>query len=204
MFRLSRTAPIFFTGQFGSFFDRFQSHSQPIPFAIFHHRCPFQLLRPQIGRNAMLITIKEMPKFWEIKPLKEITGEEWESLCDGCGLCCLHKYIESKSGKILYTCIVCRYFDNERCRCTDYANRSRNVSNCIRLTPENVKSLDFLPATCAYRLLSAGEDLKWWHPLVSGSKDSVHEAGISIKDKAVPEQSIYWDEWEHYVMREES
>ncbi len=125
-------------------------------------------------------------------------------MCDGCGLCCLRKFIDEETDETIYTCIVCRYFDNDTCRCRDYAKRCSNVPDCVRLTPENVGEIDFLPDTCAYRLLASGKKLHWWHPLVSGSKDSVHRAGISIKDKTISERHIHLDDLDLYSVREDS
>lgn len=128
----------------------------------------------------------EVP-FWRRKKLKEMTRREWESLCDGCARCCLHKLEDEETGVVSYTRVACRLLDMKTCRCSDYTNRTRFVSDCIRLSAGNVERYKWLPATCAYRLLAEGRDLPGWHPLVSGDPDSVHSAGISIRDRAVPE-----------------
>lgn len=121
--------------------------------------------------------------FWKRKRLSEMTAAEWEALCDGCGKCCLAKLEDEDTGAIHWTSVACRLFDAGLCRCTDYERRLERVADCVRLTPQNVTTLSWLPATCAYRLVAEGRDLHAWHPLVSGSRDSVHEAGISVRGK---------------------
>ena len=118
--------------------------------------------------------------FWRSKRLADMTSAEWESLCDGCGRCCLVKLEDEDTGDIHTTDIACRLFDEATCRCADYANRSQKVPDCVRLTPQNVGELGWLPVTCGYRLVSEGRDLPWWHPLVSGTPDTVVEAKISV------------------------
>ncbi|UJX47003.1 YcgN family cysteine cluster protein [Xanthobacter sp. YC-JY1] len=118
--------------------------------------------------------------FWRTKTLAAMTGAEWESLCDGCGRCCLVKLEDEDSGAIAYTDVACRLFDAGSCRCSDYPNRSEIVADCVRLTPEAVESIGWLPPTCAYRLVREGKDLPFWHPLVSGTRDTVVSAGISV------------------------
>ena len=121
--------------------------------------------------------------FWETKTLAEMSEAEWESLCDGCGKCCLSKLIEEDTEEILYTSVACRLFDADRCSCQDYENRSELVPDCVRLTPENVPTIAWLPQTCAYRLVAERRPLYDWHPLVSGDPQSVHRAGVSIRDR---------------------
>jgi uncharacterized cysteine cluster protein YcgN (CxxCxxCC family) len=121
--------------------------------------------------------------FWRRKALSEMTKTEWESLCDGCGRCCLNKLIDEDTNETVFTDVGCKLLDTQACRCTDYANRQRKVSDCVRLTPRNVHRLSWLPPTCAYRLVANGQDLAWWHPLVSGRKETVHEAGISVRGR---------------------
>jgi uncharacterized cysteine cluster protein YcgN (CxxCxxCC family) len=132
--------------------------------------------------------------FWKTKTLPEMTREEWESLCDGCGRCCLNKLEDEDTGRFLYTRAACKLLDLESCRCTDYANRHARVPDCVALTPENVGSLGWLPATCAYRLLEEGKNLQWWHPLVSGRTETVTEAGIAVAGEAYSEEGITVDE----------
>jgi hypothetical protein len=121
--------------------------------------------------------------FWRAKTLEEMTPSEWESLCDGCGRCCLVKLEDEDTGRIHATDVACTLFDAGDCRCRDYANRAAKVPDCVTLTPAEVRALDWLPPTCAYRLVARGEDLKWWHPLVSGDPGTVVAAGVSVKGR---------------------
>ena len=125
--------------------------------------------------------------FWKNKTLAAMSPAEWESLCDGCGRCCLHKLEDIDNGDIHYTRIACRLLDLGSCRCTDYARRQEKVPDCVTLTPASVATLTWLPASCAYRLIDEGRDLPWWHPLVSGDPDTVHQAGISVRGRVLPE-----------------
>ncbi|MGI9415822.1 MAG: YcgN family cysteine cluster protein [Hyphomicrobiales bacterium] len=134
--------------------------------------------------------------FWVTKPLSDMTPQEWESLCDGCARCCLVKLQDIDTDELHYTDVACALLDLKVCHCTDYARRSERVSDCVRLTPETVAETDWLPETCAYRLLSEGKSLFWWHPLVSGTTVSVHEAGISVRGRVVSEQEVEEDELE--------
>lgn len=134
--------------------------------------------------------------FWKTKSLAEMTDSEWESLCDGCGRCCLVKLEDEDTAEIHFTDIGCRLLDDQTCRCRDYANRTARVDDCVRLTAKNLAELNWLPATCAYRLLGNGGDLYWWHPLVSGDPESVVAAGISVRGRifadedALPEDKV--------------
>jgi uncharacterized protein len=128
--------------------------------------------------------------FWTRKTLPEMTRKEWESLCDGCGRCCLVKFEDEDTGEIAYTDVSCKLLDTGTCRCTDYRNRAKKVDDCVKLTPKNVGSLAWLPATCAYRILDEGGELPWWHPLVSGDPETVATAGISMRGKAVNEADV--------------
>ena len=128
--------------------------------------------------------------YWKRKRLEEMTAEEWEALCDGCGQCCLHKLEDVDTGEIALTNVACRYLDLGSCRCGDYANRKTNVPDCVQLTPRNARTLSWLPETCAYRLVAERKDLAWWHPLVSRSADTVHEAGISVRGTAISEDRV--------------
>lgn len=126
--------------------------------------------------------------FWRTKSLGEMTRAEWESLCDGCGRCCLHKLRDEDTDELAWTEVACRLLDTQSCRCTDYANRKARVPDCVKLTPARVAAIDWLPPSCAYRLLRDGQDLPWWHPLVSGDPETVVQAGISVRGKAVCER----------------
>jgi uncharacterized cysteine cluster protein YcgN (CxxCxxCC family) len=125
--------------------------------------------------------------FWRAKTLGEMSRAEWESLCDGCGRCCLHKLRDAVTEELGWTNVACRLLDTHSCRCSDYANRRARVPDCVRLTPKRVATIDWLPPSCAYRLVHEGKDLPWWHPLVSGSAETVHEAGISVRGRAISE-----------------
>jgi hypothetical protein len=142
----------------------------------------------------------EVP-FWKAKSLAEMTRAEWESLCDGCGRCCLNKLEDEDTGRFLYTRAACKLLDLESCRCSDYPNRARRVSDCVSLTSENVGTLGWLPSTCAYRLLDEGKPLAWWHPLVSGNPATVDEAGISVKGEAYSEEGIAVDDLVDHLWR---
>jgi len=125
--------------------------------------------------------------FWRRKSLAQMTKGEWESLCDGCAKCCLIKLEYEDTGEVDHTDIACRLLDLESCRCSDYAHRFKKVADCLSLNPRRVRRLKWLPSTCAYRLVAEGHDLYWWHPLVSGDADTVHQAGISLRGRAVSE-----------------
>ncbi|MEO0034320.1 MAG: hypothetical protein RLZZ501_343 [Pseudomonadota bacterium] len=127
------------------------------------------------------------PPFWEAKSLSELTRAEWESLCDGCGRCCLHKLEDADTGEIHYTNVACKLLDLTSCACSNYERRWDSVPDCIKLSPRVIGDLAWLPSTCAYRLLREGRPLPAWHPLVSGDPDSIHRAGISVRGRAVRE-----------------
>lgn len=125
--------------------------------------------------------------FWRRKTLEQMTAREWESLCDGCGLCCLVRFEDEDSGEVIPTRVHCKLFDADLCACADYANRRRHVPDCIKLTPGNIEALEWMPKSCAYRRLHEGRDLADWHPLVSGDPESVHRAGVSVRGQTVSE-----------------
>lgn len=121
--------------------------------------------------------------FWKRKTLSQMTAAEWESLCDGCGKCCLVKLEDADDyRKTYFTDVGCTLLDGHSCRCTDYAHRSEKVKDCVKLTPRNIRRIVWLPPSCAYRLVAEGKDLYWWHPLVSGDPETVHTAGVSVRD----------------------
>ena len=128
--------------------------------------------------------------FWKTKSLGEMSRAEWESLCDGCGRCCLVKLEDEDTAEVHYTMASCAFLDVKSCRCSDYANRTTNIPDCKELTPDTLSEMDWLPPSCAYRKVAEGRELSWWHPLVSGSTETVHEAGISVRGKIVSEDLI--------------
>lgn len=143
------------------------------------------------------------PRFWEIKPMKSLSEKEWEALCDGCGKCCLNKLEDEDSGEVALTNVACRLLDDGTCRCAHYETRHKFVPDCIVLKPDNIDSHAYwMPLTCAYRLIWEGKPLADWHPLISGSADSVHQAGISIKNQTVSEFDTPFEEWEDHIIEE--
>ena len=128
--------------------------------------------------------------FWRSKTLGEMSRAEWESLCDGCGRCCLHKLRNEDTQELIWTDVACRLLDTSTCQCSDYANRKARVPDCVKLTPKKLATIDWLPPSCAYRLVAEGRDLYWWHPLVSGDPETVHAAGISVRGRVVSEGSV--------------
>jgi len=141
-----------------------------------------------------------MSPFWKDKQLTELTPAEWEALCDGCAQCCIIKFEDEDTGRIYTTNVVCELLEIYHCRCTRYAERSRLVPTCLTLTPNLIPQLKWMPATCAYRLLSEGRDLPSWHPLISGDPKSVHKAGISVRGKVVSARDVAEDDLPDYVI----
>ena len=139
-------------------------------------------------------------KFWKEKSMHDMTHAEWESLCDGCGKCCLNKLEDKEIRKVYTTKIACKLLDGSSCKCSKYPTRHEFVPNCIVLTPSNIKNYAYwLPKTCAYYLVWKGKDLHDWHPLISSRGESVHEANASVKDKTISELEVDRDEWENYL-----
>lgn len=138
--------------------------------------------------------------FWETTSLKDMNRQQWESLCDGCALCCLHKLEDEDTEEVYYTDVHCRYLNTANCGCTVYQDRQEKVPNCVWLTPDQASEFHWLPMSCAYRVLAEGRKLADWHPLISGDKHSVHKAGISIKGKGVPDDQVNEDDWEDHII----
>ncbi len=141
---------------------------------------------------------KPNPPFWITKPLPDLSGSEWESLCDGCAKCCLHRFEDEDTQEIFFTNVCCRYLDQSICQCTEYNLRSVNVPECVTVTPELLQDPYWLPETCAYRLLAEGKELPHWHPLITGTPESVRNAGQSIGGRVISE--LETDELEHHMI----
>jgi len=140
-------------------------------------------------------------EFWKHKRLDEMDANEWEALCDGCAQCCLVKLEDADSGEVAVTNVACRLLDCEQCRCSDYSHRHDIVAGCAPFSAAEVAAFYWLPETCAYRLLAEGKPLADWHPLISGNADSVHTAGISVRNKVVSESDVSPDDFEDYIVR---
>jgi uncharacterized cysteine cluster protein YcgN (CxxCxxCC family) len=140
----------------------------------------------------------EMSRFWEEKSLGQLDRGEWEALCDGCGKCCLHKLEDEETGDIFPTNVACRLLNRKSAQCSDYKNRKRFVPDCVQLTPAKLDELEWLPTTCAYRLVADGEPLPAWHHLISGSRETVHEAGMSVRGWTVSEDEA--GELEYHIV----
>ena len=138
--------------------------------------------------------------FWKRKKLGKMSPEEWESLCDGCGICCMEKLEDEDTGKIYHTTVACRYLDIKTCLCETYETRLEKCPGCTPITVKNLSKMSWLPKTCAYRLVAEGKKLKPWHPLLSGSLETVHEKGISVMNKAIPGQMIAPADLEDYII----
>ena len=137
--------------------------------------------------------------FWKNKTLRQMSPSEWEALCDGCGKCCLVKLIDDLTDDLHYTTVACKLLDCESCRCGDYENRKSLVEDCVILSPRLIEELHWMPSTCAYRLIYEGKDLYWWHPLISGNSNTVHEAGISVRGRVISEREVKDSELPKYI-----
>lgn len=140
--------------------------------------------------------------FWEVKTLSDMSASEWESLCDGCAKCCLHKLQDEDTDEIFYTSVACEKLDLEKCRCTVYEKRLSYVPDCLDLTQESLDELSWLPSSCAYRIVAEGRDLPEWHHLISGDINSIHRAGMSVSGRAVSETEVPVQELELYIIEE--
>jgi uncharacterized protein len=163
--------------------------------------------------NIVVLTLKPIritcgvmeEPFWKTTSLAGMTASQWESLCDGCGKCCLSKLEDEDTTELYWTTVACRLLDEGSCQCKDYPNRKAHVPDCVQLTPASVASLGWLPATCAYRLVANGHDLYWWHHLVSGSRETVHEAGVSMRGRitAYDDEMEDGEDYFNHVVEEE-
>lgn len=138
--------------------------------------------------------------YWRRLPLTAMNQDQWEDLCDGCGLCCLHKLEDEDNGRVYYTQVACRLLDLNTCRCTDYENRLAQIPDCLTLNPDNVRELDWLPDSCSYRLVAYGQPLPAWHPLISKDPNARRKAGVSACNFAISEHEADLDNLEHYII----
>ena len=138
--------------------------------------------------------------FWKNKKPAEMTHAEWESLCDGCAICCLYKLQDEDTDEVYYTDVYCKFLNQDECRCTVYPDRTQLMPTCVNLTPAVLETIDWLPTTCAYRQVKEGRDLEWWHPLISGRSDLVHRLGTSIRGKVISEEMVDMDNLEDRVV----
>lgn len=141
-------------------------------------------------------------RFWETLTLSEMTTSQWESLCDGCGKCCLHKLEDEDSGELLFTAVACQLLDCESARCRDYENRLKRVPDCVDIRAHDLDSLIYMPDTCAYRLLHEGKRLPEWHPLVTGDSETVHRAQMSVRNRAISELDVSEEDWDLYLIED--
>jgi uncharacterized cysteine cluster protein YcgN (CxxCxxCC family) len=143
------------------------------------------------------------PEFWRRYPLDSLPRHEWEALCDGCGKCCLIKLEDEETGAVHYTSVACRLLDLKTCRCGNYALRRQLVPGCVSLNRDTLEeALDWMPDTCAYRLVAEGRELADWHPLISGDPESVHAAGVSMRGRMTAEYEVAEEDWEDFVLEE--
>lgn len=161
-----------------------------------------------INQRYCLVT----EKFWENKSLESFTQKEWESVCDGCGKCCLHKFIEDDSAedaestdflrpgeRLIFTNIVCQLLNTKTCSCTQYKSRTKLVPDCVQLTKDNLRKIFYMPASCTYRRLYEGRGLPSWHPLLNGNKKkAMHQRGMSVRGKTIDEQVADLENFEAY------
>jgi uncharacterized cysteine cluster protein YcgN (CxxCxxCC family) len=143
------------------------------------------------------------PRYWERVPMERMTEAEWEALCDGCGKCCLNKLEDPDTAEIAFTRVACRLLDDSTCRCSQYEIRRQFVPECVVLTPKTISKVAYwLPTTCAYKLVHEGRPLYDWHPLISGTPETVHAAGESVQGWTIPEYEVDEDDWEDYIIED--
>ena len=141
-----------------------------------------------------------MTPFWQTKTLAQMTPQEWESLCDGCAKCCLHKLQDEEDGEVYYTDVACRYLNLTSARCNAYGDRLTNVPECVALTPDNIQDMPWLPDTCAYKLLHQGQALPAWHPLIAKNSIKMQKKGVSVLGRVVSETWVSPDQYEERVI----
>lgn len=156
--------------------------------------------------------------FWQTKTLQEMSRQEWESLCDGCAKCCLHKFIDDedtdetsellptdhiKQGEqMVYSNIVCYLLNDKTCQCSQYQKRTTLVPDCVQLTQENLDDVFFMPPSCTYRRLKEGRGLPSWHPLLhKGKKSAMHKSGMSVRGKVVKDDDVELEDFEDYIVK---
>ena len=144
--------------------------------------------------------LSQQDKYWKTKNMAEFSREEWENLCDGCGKCCCIRLEDEDTQAIYITDVACKLFDSGACQCSDYANRSKNVPDCVTLTPQNVDKLHWMPQTCAYRLVANGEDLPDYHHLVTGSRQTIHDVGMSVQGAVQSELDVEDDDVPNHIV----
>lgn len=158
--------------------------------------------RRGVNRNYCLHGSRAVrERFWEQYALAQLSDEEWEALCDGCGKCCLHKLEDATSGRVDYTRVACELLDIDRCRCRDYAHRKQRVGSCVDLRADSGQALSWLPRSCAYRVLAEGRVLPRWHYLVCGDRDAVHRAGASVRGRSIPQDYVHPDGMEEHIIQ---
>lgn len=140
-------------------------------------------------------------EWWQVTELAELTPAQWDALCDGCGKCCLHKLEDEDSAEIVYTSVHCRLLDAQACRCKNYTQRQTLVPMCVDLREADMDDLQWLPATCAYRLRANGQQLPDWHYLVSGDRETVHTVGVSVRGRVICEDHVHPDGYDEYIVQ---
>lgn len=151
-------------------------------------------------RNWVTTIADSAPPYWQVKTLAQMDAREWEALCDRCGRCCLLKLEDEDSGEIHYTRVSCHLLDRHTCTCTDYARRLQRVPDCLQIECD-AELLGALPDSCAYRRIAEGRGLDWWHPLISGDRDTVHAAGISVRERAICETNVHPSELATHIVK---